>query len=75
MAIIMISLYSLVLFLFIIFDLLPRLREKQWKVFWVYAFFICSSFILHILVSLGYKIPSPAIPIKSVVSKIFGLQD
>lgn len=74
MAVIMISLSILITILFIVFDLLPIYEQKQQKVFWVYIIINASAFIIFILIALGIKLPSPAIPIKILVSSIFGLQ-
>lgn len=73
--VILITLCSIIIVLFIIFDLIPIYRQKKWKVFWVYAILISFSYIIHILYAIGVKIPSPAVPIKKVVSFVFGLQD
>jgi len=70
---IMITLCLLIYIAFIIFDLLPVYFEKQWKVFWVYTTLITVSFIVHTFWSLGFIIPSPAVPLKIFVSYIFKL--
>ena len=73
--VIIIAMCSIIFVFFIIFDLLPIYHQKKWKVFWVYTILISFSYVIHILFTLGIKLPSPAIPIKKVVSFIFGLQD
>lgn len=75
MAVIMISLSLLITILFIIFDLLPIYEQKQQKAFWVYVILNAFAFIIFIFIALDIKLPSPAMPIKKVVSSIFGLQN
>ena len=66
---------SIIVTFFIIFDLLPIFHQKQWKAFWVYVILISFSYVVHILYLLDIKFPSPAVPIKKLVSYIFGLRD
>lgn len=73
--VILIALCSTVFIFFIVFDLIPIYREKKWKVFWVYTILLAFSYVIHILFTIGVKIPSPAIPIKKLVSFVFGLQE
>jgi len=75
MSIIIIALCTIIIALFIIFDLIPIYHQKKMKVFWVYTVLIFFSYVIHILFTLGVKVPSPAIPIKKLVSFIFGLQE
>lgn len=72
---IIITLNTIVFLLFIIFDLIPIFHKKKWKVFWVYTILISFSYVIHILLTIGVKIPSPADPIKKLVSSIFGFQN
>ncbi len=71
---IMIALCSVIFMFFIFFDLLPLLSEKLWKEFWIYSALISSSYVIHILLALDYRLPSPAVPIKRLVQAIFGIQ-
>ena len=73
--VILMSMCSITMGLFVIFDLIPIYKQKKWKVFWVYTILFAFSYVNHLLFTLGVKIPSPAVPIKKVVSFIFGLQD
>lgn len=68
-----ISIISLALYL--IFDLLPIYRNKEWKVFWIYLTIIFTAFVFHVLTLFDVDIPSPTKPIKQLVYFIFGLQD
>ncbi len=72
---IQIIVHSVIVTFFIIFDLLPIFHNKQWKAFWFYVILMSFSYIIHTLILLGIKIPSPAVPIKMLVSYIFRLQD
>lgn len=60
--------------LFIIFDLVPLYEKKKLKVFWIYLIMIITAYIVHMLDTVGVKIPSPAEPIKKIVTYIWGLQ-
>jgi len=60
--------------LFIIFDLIPLLRKKQWKEFWIYSVLISVALVIHILIALDYKLPSPAGLTKRFAQYIFGIQ-
>jgi len=73
--VVIIALCSIIFILFIIFELIPLYRKKKWKEFWVYTILISFSYIIQLLFDLGVKIPSPAVPIKKLVSFVFGLQD
>lgn len=64
---------SITIALFIIFDLLPIFYQKQWKAFWVYVILISFAYVVHILYLFDIKLPSPAVPIKKLVSYIFRL--
>lgn len=72
---VLIALCTTIISFFIVFELIPIYKQKKWKVFWVYAILITFSYVIHILFTIGVKIPSPAVPIKKMVSFIFGLQD
>ncbi|NLM74515.1 MAG: hypothetical protein GX187_00260 [Clostridiaceae bacterium] len=58
----------------IIIDLIPIYRDQQWKAFFVYCFFLTIFLILAVLMEYNVKIPSPAEPIRSIVSFIFGFE-
>lgn len=59
--------------LYILRDLIPLFREKQWKVFWIYTIILFLDFILVILTALDVSIPSPSFPLKKIILSIFGL--
>ncbi len=66
---IVVILYVLVILL----DFLPVLRAGQKKECWVYSVFLAVSFCVLLLYSLDVKVPSPSVPIKNLVEKIFKL--
>jgi len=70
-----IALCSIIMAFFIIFELSPMFHQKQWKAFWVYVILIAFSYVIHTLYAMNVNLPSPDIPIKKLVSFIFGLQD
>lgn len=54
-----------------IFDLMPIIKNKEKKVYWVYLVFFMVSFCVLILYTLHIEVPSPSILIKQIVLKIF----
>lgn len=53
--------------LFIIFDLIPIYKKKEYKTFGIYSVMITLSFVLQTLLVIGIQIPS----ITSIVLKVF----
>ncbi len=71
-----ISLCTAIVSLFIIFDLVPIFeKRKDLKIFWLYLIMILTAYTVHVLSTLGVEIPSPAGPLKKIVSYIWGLPD
>lgn len=68
---ILIILCSVFYLFYIINDLIPVYKTEKAKVFWIYIILFCSSFVLQILVQLDVKLPSPAKPLKELVTSIF----
>lgn len=64
---------SLVCTLFILIDLVTIYRNKQWWTFGVYSTMLVFVYVLTLLIASGIKIPSPAIPLKKIISAIYGL--
>lgn len=69
-----IAICSPIYVLFILFDLIPLLKKKQWKEFWIYSILISTAFAIYILIALDYKLPSPAVPTKRFVEFVFGIK-
>lgn len=68
----------IILFLFsasiyILWDLVPIYKQKQWKVFWIYTIILFLDFILALLTALDIPIPSPSFPVKKMIYTILGL--
>lgn len=53
-------------------DLVPIYRNKQWKVFWIYAAMMALLVFVSALIRLHIDIPSPATPLKKLITIIFG---
>ncbi len=68
----MLILCTAVYILFVLIDVIPIIRSKQWKVLTIYSILIITSFTLSVLFELGVKLPSPSYPIKNIVTAIFG---
>lgn len=72
---ILIFIYSLIYIYFVIADLIPLYQNKRLKLAWTYSSILLISYTLLILIVLEVKIPSPAVPIKNVITAIFGLSE
>ncbi len=64
---------TIVCAIFICIDVIPIYRGKHWVEFWIYLFLMTSVYVFVILIASGVKIPSPAAPLKKIVSFIWGL--
>jgi hypothetical protein len=58
---------------FILTDLIPAYQNKQWKLFWVYSAMMALVYVLTIFIALGIKLPSPAVPLRNLITAIFGI--
>lgn len=63
----------LIIAAFAFHDLVPIYKDKNWKVFWPYVAVIAFHLFVTILIRLNVDIPSPAGPLKKLVTIIFGL--
>lgn len=63
---------SLIYLTFLLAEIIPIIKNKQWKVLIIYSAFIITAYTLTVLSELGVKIPSPSNPIKLIVTSIFG---
>ncbi len=59
---------------FVFIELVPLYQEQQWMSFWVYTILLIVVFFLAILIDMKVEIPSPADPIKKLISAIWGLK-
>lgn len=55
-----------------IYEFVPLYKQKLWCDFWVNGVLGFFSFLIGILLSLGVKIPSPALIIQNFITSIFG---
>lgn len=58
---------------FVLIDLIPLSRQKEWKVFSIYIAFMVIIFAFSILLGMEADIPSPSEPLERIISYIFGL--
>ena len=68
----MIILFTMVYLLFLYIDIIPILKNKEWKVFIIYSIIITTAYTCTVLSELGVKIPSPANPLKEMITSIVG---
>lgn len=71
----MLILCTLVYVLFVFIDVIPIAKNKRWKVLAVYGVIFVTAYIFSVLTELGVKIPSPAVPLKQLVTAITGKQN
>lgn len=58
----------------ILIDLVPLYKQQEWKIFFIYSFFLLFIVVLGLLADFNVEIPSPSKPTKDLVSLIFGLK-
>jgi hypothetical protein len=56
----------------VIYEFVPLYKQKQWKDLWVNAGLGLFSLCIAVLLCFDIKIPSPADPIKDVITSVFG---
>lgn len=67
--------YSVLVIIFIFHDLVPLIKNKQWKTSILYSVIIVFSLSIIVLYAFNVKVPSPAKPIKNFVTKVFNLKE
>lgn len=72
---VILAICTMIFVIFITFDLMPLFHQKKWKVIWVYCIMMAASYITQFLFELNVDVPSPANPIKKLVTLIFGIKD
>ena len=55
-----------------IIEIIPLIKKGEKKELAVYSIIFISSFIISILLILGFELPSPATPIENVIKLIIG---
>lgn len=63
---------TMVYVFFVLMDVIPIIRNKNWKVLVIYAVLMMTAYTFTVLTEFGVKIPSPSNPIKQVVISVFG---
>jgi hypothetical protein len=71
----MLVLCTLVYGLFVFTDVIPIAKNKRWKVLAVYTALFVTAYIFSVLTELGVQLPSPAVPLKALVTAIVGRQN
>lgn len=66
----MIFFITVIYALFIVFDFTPVFRGKNQKLIWLYLSLLIISYSISFLIGLGVKIPSPAPPIKKIITAL-----
>mgnify|MGYP005836666087 CR=1 FL=1 len=64
---------TLIYLFFIVNDLIPVYKEEKRNVFWLYISLFAFAYIMHLLILIDVKLPSPAEPIRKAVTSLFGL--
>lgn len=65
-------LFLLVSAYYVLTDLMPVYKKKQWNVFWAYISILSLDFVMVLLLAMNVPLPSPSLPIKKIVTTIFG---
>lgn len=68
----MLILCTMVYILFLCIDIIPILKNKEWKVFIIYSIIITTAYTCTVLTEMGVKIPSPSNPLKEMITSIVG---
>ncbi|MCT8978634.1 hypothetical protein N4T77_18760 [Clostridium sp. CX1] len=55
-----------------IYEFLPLYKQKQWRDFQVNSVLFFLSFVIAVLLCFKVHIPSPAEPIKVLITSVFG---
>ena len=58
--------------LLVVYEFVPLYKQKLWKDFYVNTVLGVFSFLIALLLSLGVKIPSPAMAIQGLIISMFG---
>lgn len=66
----LITICSFIYLYYIFTDLMPVYKYEKPNVFWIYVSMLAVSYLIHLLIVLDVKLPSPATPIKILVEMI-----
>lgn len=68
----MLALTVILYFFLFLFDIKPLYKKKLWGDFWVNTALAVISFTVAVLLCLKVKIPSPELPVRGLITLIFG---
>lgn len=68
-----VAIYVALYLLVFIFDIVPQIKARRKKSLSIYLPVYFFTLTVNILYSLGFNIPSPAVPIHKLVDSIFRL--
>ena len=68
----MFILVIMVYFFLSVFEFMPLYKKKLWSDFWTNTILGIVSFTIAILLSIDVNFPSPATPIRDLITSIFG---
>ncbi len=60
---------------FIMTDLMPILKNKDWKLFWIYSALMAAVVVMSSLLTADVQIPSPDKPVEKLIEYIFGIKN
>ena len=69
-----IALFTLFYTVILIFDLVPLAKKKKWKAYFLSLPIFILTYVVSILYALNIDIPSPATPIKEIITFIFKIK-
>lgn len=69
------AIFTFLYCVFIIFDLLPILKSKKYKVFWIYSIILTASYVIQICLVFEVAIPSPNVGIIKIINSLLGIRE
>lgn len=68
----MLILCTAVFLFFALLDVIPIVRNRQWKMLIIYSVIFITAYTFSVLTEFGVKIYSPSYPIEHIITAIFG---
>jgi len=69
-----VAIFTLFYTIILVFDIIPLAKKKKWQAYFLTLPIFIFTYIVSILYALNVDIPSPATPIKDIVSFIFKIK-
>ena len=69
----MIIIWTVLFLVFVLVDLVPIIKKKDWKLLSIYAVLFVFSYVVGIAYLLNTNIPSPSKPIENLVRYVIGI--